>query len=453
MEKIYLILAVALSFVISGCSSAQNIHHKEVELYSWVDFPVVAEGAASGIDKWDVQGVCTWTHEESDAKRTSLVWYSGSDDTYVYRFGASFEGRWTCITQSTVEALNGLQLTVDVVPSSNPQRIGWSGHIPDKPTAWARQKGPEGQLDIRTPILIMMPHIKLWYDNPGRMREFVSRFNETHGFNGGHIPTIGSGWFEAGSSGSLSNSPVAPDVRTFEALEVAATEWSDRGGWLHIWMWGKGTGQDFNDLPGGYSGDHSQRINRYVAARLGPVPGWSMGIGWDVEFWIEEDGLKWWLDDIIPQLGGWHHWIGHRYSDSDIGEGRDPEPANEGRYLSRGIKWNTFRPGSEQYAGWEHWRTTTDDSEIDTGLQVFHDRPMMSEDRFRRRDDAWRQKDMLTDQEILDEIPRWAKRGVAAIYGRLINISSNEGSEDWPNKAEIKSVINLHDEDPNVPDK
>lgn len=213
-------------------------------------------------------------------------------------------------------------------------------------------------------------------------------------------------------------------------------------GWLHIWMWGKGAGGDFNHLPGGYDGARSQRINRYIAARLGPVPGWSMGIGWDVEFWTHETQIAWWLNDIIPQLGGWHHWIGVRYSDSDIGEGRDPEPANEGQYLERGIRWNTLRPGDEQYAGWEHWRTTTSDSEIEAGLEAFPDRPMMSEDRFRRRDDAWPQKDMHSDDEILDEIPRWASRGVAAIYGRLIENSS----DIWPNKAAIKSVIDALDE-------
>lgn len=453
-----LVYSAILSVVISGVlvfayrlvsESVQATHYKQVELNSWVDFQVEAPGIASDIDKWDVQGSCTWTHEKSGERRTSLVWYSGTDDTYVYRFGASFQGRWTCTTRSSVEAFNGLHLVVDVVPSSNPHRTGWSGQISDEPTAWARQKGPDGRLVTRTPILIMMPDVQHWHGNLDSMREFVAEFNGNHGFNGGHIPTVGHGWFEAGSTdGSLSSAPAAPDVRTFEALEAAAAEWTARGGWLHIWMWGKG--QDFNDLPSGYDGDHSRRINRYIAARLGPVPGWSMGIGWDVEFWITEPRLEWWLDDLFSQLGGWHHWIGHRYSDSDIGKGRDPDPNNKGQYLSRGIKWNTIRSGSEQYAGWEHWRTKTSNSAIDAGLQAVPDRPMMSEDRFRRRDDRWTQKDLLRDSEILDEIPRWASREVAAIYGRLIKNENNGGSDVWPNKSAIKSVIMSFDEDPIV---
>ena len=437
-------LLVCVSFAcLSFPASAQL--SKQVELYHWVDFPIEAPGAAKGVAKWDVEGSCIWTHENGAIRRTSLLWYSGSGDTYVYRFGGSLQGRWRGVTSSRIVALDALELKVEVKPSSNPKRIGWSGKLTGEPTAWAHQKGPDGKLTKCTPILIMMPNVQDFSNDPGRMRAFVSEFNDNHGFNGGHIPTIGRHWFEAGPTDSLRAAPASPDVRTFRALEAAASEWSERGGWLHIWMWGKGKTGDFSNLPGRYNGARSRRINRYIAARLGPVPGWSMGIGWDVEFWINRAKLEWWLNDLIPQLGGWHHWIGHRYSDSDIGQGRDPDPANKGKYLSRGIVWNTLRSGGEQYAGWEHWSTMTTNGAIDTGLARIPDRPMMSEDRFRRRDKAWRQKDMLSDDDILKEIPRWATRGVAAIYGRLIDRSSG-GSEIWPNRAAIKAVIESIDQ-------
>jgi hypothetical protein len=438
----FVLAALALA---CGSVSALAQWSKDVELYQWVDFPIEAPDAATDLEKWDVQGSCRWTHQNGVTRRTSLLWYSGSGDTYVYRFGASLQGRWTGTTVSPIKALDGLELSVDVRPATNPNRTGWSGQLADEPTAWARQHGPDGQLVKRTPILIMMPNVQSWHDDVAAMRAFVAEFTDNHGFNGGHIATIGRGWLEAGSTGDLRTAPPAPDVRTFAALEVAAAEWSERGGWLHLWMWGKGSGGDFANLPGGHDGIESRRINRYVAARLGPVPGWSMGIGWDVEFWVNETKLKWWLDDLNPQLGGWHHWIGHRYSDSDIGRGIDPEPANKGEYLERGIAWNTLRPGHEQYAGWEHWCTLTSDSAIDAGLSAIPDRPMMTEDRFRRREGAWPQKDLGSDDDILCEIPRWASRGVAAIYGRLLD-GHTEGSEVWPNHTVIKAVIESIDE-------
>jgi hypothetical protein len=59
----------------------------------------------------------------------------------MYRFGGSLQGRWTGTTVSPVKALDGLELTVDVTSSSNPDRTGWSGQLPGEPTAWARQQG------------------------------------------------------------------------------------------------------------------------------------------------------------------------------------------------------------------------------------------------------------------------------------------------------------------------
>lgn len=418
---------------------------RTVELYHWVDFPIEAPNAATGAAKWDVEGSCVWTHENGTIQRTSLLWYSGSGDSYVYRFGGALPGRWTGTTHSPVVALNGLKLMVTVTPSGNPKRSGWSGQRPEEPRAWEHQQGPEGRLIKCTPILVMMPGVQHWFNDLSKMRAFVDEFHDKHGFNGGHLSTIGRAWFEADSNGPLGTAPAVPDVRTFAALEAAASAWSERGGWLHIWMWGKGRSGDFSHLSGGYKGVQSRRINRYLCARLAPVPGWSLGIGWDVEFWADRARLKWWLDDLIPQLGAWHHWIGLRYSDSNIGQGIDPDPTNTGKYLARGVTWNALRSGSEQYAGWEHWSTKTNDSAIDAGLSAVPDRPMMSEDRFRRRDNAWRQKDMHADDDILKEIPRWAKRGVAAIYGRLID-SKDGGSDIWPNKAAIKAVIEAIDE-------
>lgn len=439
VAKVSNIVPVAFVFACEMLAVSGQVS-QDVELYHWIDFPIKAPGAASGLGKWDLEGSCTWTQENGVTRRTSLLWYSGSGDIYVYRFGGSLRGRWNGTTSSPVEVLDGLELEVEVLPSSNPNRIGWSGQLPDGPSAWAHQKGPDSKLAKRTPILIMMPDVRRWFGDPDSMRKLVAEFNDNHGFNGGHISTIGRAWFEGDSNSSLGDAPAAPDIRTFAALEAAATEWSERGGWLHLWMWGKGGSGDFSNLPGGYRGARSRRINRYIAARLGPVPSWSMGIGWDVEFWVDHTKLKWWLDDLIPQLGGWHHWIGHRYSDSDIGEGRDPDPANKGEYLPRGIEWNMLRSGHEQYAGWEHWSTMTSDRAIEAGLAAIPDRPMMSEDRFRRRDGAWRQKDMHSDADILKEIPRWASRGVAAIYGRLLD-SGTEGSDPWPNKSAIKARI------------
>jgi hypothetical protein len=65
---------------------------------------------------------------------------------------------------------------------------------------------------------------------------------------------------------------------------------------------------------------------------------------------------------------------------------------------------------------------------------------MMSEDRFRRRDGKWPQKDFGADDEVLVEIPRWAEHGIGAIYGRLID-SQTQASDVWPNRSAIRATI------------
>ena len=59
------------------------------------------------------------------------------------------------------------------------------------------------------------------------------------------------------------------------------------------------------------------------------------------------------------------------------------------RYLTRGVARNTLRAGGKQCTGWKHWSTMTSDRAIEAGLAAVRDRPMMSEDCFRRRDNAW----------------------------------------------------------------
>ena len=126
-------LAILILFCASSSAFAQL--SKTVELYHWVDFSIEAPEAATGSARWDVEGSCVWTHEDGANRRTSLIWYSGSADTYVYRFGGALQGLWTGVTHSPVASLNDLELSVTVTPSSNPKRIGWSGQRLEEPAA------------------------------------------------------------------------------------------------------------------------------------------------------------------------------------------------------------------------------------------------------------------------------------------------------------------------------
>ena len=92
-------------------------------------------------------------------------------------------------------------------------------------------------------------------------------------------------WFKKGAldRNMVSSSDLTePDLDVFDALEYAINHAHRRGGRAHIWAWGdQDRRQTPNFLPGGVLGDAHKRLMRYMAARLGPLPGWCMNFGFD----------------------------------------------------------------------------------------------------------------------------------------------------------------------------
>ena len=85
---------------------------------------------------------------------------------------------------------------------------------------------------------------------------------------------------------------------TFRVLEILCDMAQQRGMFVHIWQWGDeqrlwsalGIPAD-GDVPGdsgGVNGVADRRLQRYIAARLGPLPNWALGYGFDLYEWADE---------------------------------------------------------------------------------------------------------------------------------------------------------------------
>ncbi|MCB9249861.1 MAG: hypothetical protein H6613_15565 [Ignavibacteriales bacterium] len=62
----------------------------------------------------------------------------------------------------------------------------------------------------------------------------------------------------------------------------------EKGLHVHFWSWGdEQRNQTLVDVLGGINGVEDKRLQRYIAARLGPIPGWSMGYGFDLHEWVK----------------------------------------------------------------------------------------------------------------------------------------------------------------------
>ncbi len=155
----------------------------------------------------------------------------------------------------------------------------------------------------------MWEHPNVTWAAPDQLEAKLDTFLVGHGFAGVHVPNVGGGWFDVTITHrdySIPSSATDPDPRAFETLEFALERLTARGGFAYIWQWGDSSrGQTPQQLPGGQGGAVDDRLNRYLAARLGPLPGWALGYGFDVDEWtsLAELSLKNSRDAMVRAAG------------------------------------------------------------------------------------------------------------------------------------------------------
>ena len=362
------------------------------------------------VNPFDVLATVTFTHESSGATHRTEMFYD-ENNTWKWRFSGTELGTWTFTTASEDSDLNGLQGTVTITPHPDPDTYGFMTQVTSKThTKWARTLGNNGIIEPFTPQLVMFDSNPAnFHNNPDYVDGSIDVFLRTHGFTGFHLAVIGARWFDIDAPGNaLTGNETQPDPRTFEALELLITKTHTAGGLIHIWPWGDASRDQVPlELEDGANGLIDERLQRYIAARLGPIPGWSMGYGFDLFEWTDETMLRTWHENMHSFLG-WPHYLGgraHKNQLSQIYEGFD--------YSS--YEWH--RPTYQDYL--DHITTRPD-------------KPAFSEDRFRIRN---RTKDYTMEETRRGLWHSSLAGGVANIWGNLRNEdgSTAEHSNPYPN--------------------
>ncbi|MFW6188970.1 MAG: DUF5060 domain-containing protein [Planctomycetota bacterium] len=392
------LLLTALFALICAVRSAHagKLHVRTVQ--QWTTF---AEWSLTNPDwegnPFDVIGTVTFEHIDSARKRVTEMFYDGGE-RWKFRFTGTRPGQWRFETASPDPDLDGHTGTVRV-RASEP---GVHGFVTAAGNRWAWQTGRDGELRAFVPQLVMYSgDLSEIARNPARLRRDVRVFLDGHGFTGFHVPSIGGRWFDIEASARVEPGMRNPDPRSFAALERAIAEVHAAGGMVHIWAWGdQQRKQTPIELPGGKNGTADRRLQRYVAARLGPVPGWSMGYGFDLDEWAEQPEVKAWHDYLHDHMG-WLHFLGGR-----------PEGPNRGTDHSAYRRWNA----PLDYAGYEHHRPAYE--VYAAALRANPGKPVMSEDRFRIRG-------KYPDKDYTEQLTRRGlyhstmAGGVANIWGYL----------------------------------
>lgn len=365
---------------------------------------------------FDLAAKVMFRHESGQEVRTTEMFYAGRD-TWKFRFAGTRLGRWAFTTASGDSDLDGHSGTVNVVADRrDPNAIGFMSN--DGQT-WQWEGSKMGFIPQLVMIGANQGASPALYDTPGEVHQLTAAFLGHHGFTGFHTSVIGGHWFTFGAGTRLTSDMKNPDPRTFAALETLITSTHRLGGLVHIWAWGdRGRGQTPWEIEGGINGSVDRRLQRYIAARLGPIPGWSMGYGFDLDEWTNEQDLDSWNRFMQAHMG-WHHYLGGR-----------PKGPNGG---TRHGHYNGWNDGME-YSSYEHHKP---DYEVCVGaLAELRDQPVLSEDRNRVRG---RRKDWTEEETRRGLWQSTMAGGVGNIWGHLNANDKVAGTGVYGNKDELKT--------------
>jgi hypothetical protein len=267
---------------------------------------------------FDVIATVRFTHEGGDHHDTQMF-YSG-DDTWRFRFTATRTGEWSFASQSDDAELNNLTGKVTIQTNPDPDIKGFITTYGNK---FARQIGEDGELEGYL-FNVYQDNMNFpadyWDWENDRSLEYILAYPperwateylqeaRAHGSNTLFI-ALAHQWLQPGALSYREHDSENPALETFEMIEEIITTLHAQGGHLHIWMWGDQERRwTPKGLTGGYNGEVDRRLQRYIAARLGPLPGWTMSYGFDLEEWATESQTLAWAQ-YLHQHMGWRHLL------------------------------------------------------------------------------------------------------------------------------------------------
>jgi hypothetical protein len=389
-----------LLLVLGSSAYAETFPDKTAPLWQYTQWSV--DKVSHSGNPFDIVAKVTFSHIQSGEKHITEMFYNGSDQ-WNFRFTATLLGKWTFTTESDNAGLNGHSGSISVEPNPNPNVAGFITHDGNK---WIKSATAEAFV----PQLLMYADPPAFYRNPDRIDADIKEFFTNHGFNGFHTSVL-CRWFDFDKTNydQIASDDPNPDPRVFEALELLITKTNAAGGFVHIWAWGDEQ-RKMTPIKWDINGKVDKRLQRYICARLGPVPGWSMGYGFDLQEWVQQKHLEPWHEYMQRHLG-WKHLLGARAPGMEqIYDGLD--------YIS----YQQHRPDYNLYV---------------KGLEQYPGKPIMFEDRFRVRLNVYPEKDYDPDMTRRGLWHSTMAGGAANIWGHLINPKPDGMSNPYPNKEQI----------------
>jgi len=264
---------------------------------------------------FDVLAAATFVHADSGETRTTEMFHDGGS-AWKFRFTGTRPGKWTFSTSSRNANLAGLRGTVTIAPNPHPKIKGFLTHHGSKYAITRRHgRGLEGYLfNVYMGRVNFDSYLETFGTDPAGIVTKTERYVAEAFSNGCEIifVHVNSNWLKFGVRGHNQHRSQDPDPTCFRVLETIITTAHRSGARVHLWAWGDESRRwTPKGLPGGVNGQEDRRMQRYIAARLGPLPGWSMGYGFDLHEWTNSAKVNAWARYLHEHFG-WQHLLSAR---------------------------------------------------------------------------------------------------------------------------------------------
>jgi hypothetical protein len=270
---------------------------------------------------FDIEATVLFVHVQSGEIRKTEMFYDGNS-RWKFRFTGTRTGIWTFLSTSSDPELDNLSGTVTITPNPDPSVKGF---LTAQGRKFARQTGEDGEWQGVVPKVYMNLRLTEPAEGPfpmslmsrAEIRELYIRETVTLGFNMIFI-IMNNQWFEFDAMSYEDHNSTDPDERSFEVLETFIVEAHQAGLQTVIWAWGDESRKWTPIGVGGINGVPDTRLQRYIAARLGPIPGWSMGYGFDLQEWASEEQTDTWAKNMHAHFGWQHLLWGRPYDGQEL---------------------------------------------------------------------------------------------------------------------------------------
>jgi hypothetical protein len=313
--------AVGFWILLPALAFAQDLGASSAKTFETLTYSL--ENPTFSGNPYDIDATVLFTHADSGDQIRTGIYYDGGPN-WRFRFTGTQEGTWTFISESD-DDLSGATGSIDVTVDPAAR-----GFLTAHGTKYGRQIGTARTVKAQPYVVYMnrraesstvnpgfggdTDNVATWGgpDNAARRTAYIEQA-QANGCNAIFLH-VNNQWFRNGAQGWDDHGSTNPDRHVFAAIEDLIVDAHAAGLQVNIWAWGDNAGHRRwtpIGVPGGINGYADRRIQRYIADRLGPLPGWSMGYGFDLFEWTNQDQVSDWANFLTDRMG-WDHLLSGR---------------------------------------------------------------------------------------------------------------------------------------------